>query len=112
MKKILSVLVLVLTLTSLSAQTSKLEVKSVVVVETSVDEVKMAGVRLEQAGKLKNTAIIMTLIGGAFVGMGTMIDDADPVMVLGGVIMVTSLPLNIIANSKMVRSGRTLKRFE
>ena len=111
MKRILSVLVLLLTLTSLSAQTSKVEVKSVVVVETSVDEVKASGLQLERAGKLKNTAILMTMLGGSFIAMGSMLDDIN-ITAFGGVMVATSLPLNVIANSKMVRSGRTLKRFE
>jgi len=125
MKKILSILSLTLILTSLSAQTDKTitldltpilgdggDVKSLVVTESDKKEIALAGLQLEQAGKLKNTAIIMTLVGSAFVGMASVNGDVEGMVVLGGLMMVTSIPLNIIGNSKMVRSGRTLKRFE
>tara|TARA_R110002012_G_scaffold248134_1_gene424131 strand:- start:238 stop:564 length:327 start_codon:yes stop_codon:yes gene_type:complete len=108
MKRILTMLVLLLTLTSLSARTSKVEPKSLVVVKTSNYRPKMVGVQLVTVGKLKNTAIVMTVIGGGFILMGSMIDNIN-VTALGGVMVSTAFPLNFIANRKMIKSGRSFK---
>jgi hypothetical protein len=72
-----------------------------------------AGLLLEKAGKQKNAAILVGLLGGLMAGAvaATDSDNAMAAAGLGGAMLVGSIGISVSANGKLRQAGKRLQQL-
>jgi len=80
-----------------------------------VDEFKsdlnLAGFHIEKGANIKNTAILIALIGGGLSSLGVSTNDMT-MSGVGAFVASVSLPLIVIGNFKLAKGGRLLKNHK
>lgn len=76
------------------------------------NNINLGGYYIEQGAKLKNTSMLVGIIG-VFIGtVGLSQDIPEPFIIIGGAMVLATIPINIVGNNKIAKGGRLIKTFE